>query len=83
MVREHDLTELELERDGFKIRVKKEGVSVVAQPGPRRPGPGTRAGCRRAAAAPPVVAGRPGRSLRPAPAAAAPPPVPTRSNWRS
>jgi acetyl-CoA carboxylase biotin carboxyl carrier protein len=25
MVREHELSELELERDGFKIRVKKEG----------------------------------------------------------
>ena len=32
LVREHDLSELELERDGFKVRVKKEGVTVVAPP---------------------------------------------------
>jgi len=32
MVREHELTELELERDGFKVRVKKEGVAVVVPP---------------------------------------------------
>jgi acetyl-CoA carboxylase biotin carboxyl carrier protein len=29
MVREHELSELELERDGFKIRVKKESPAAV------------------------------------------------------
>jgi acetyl-CoA carboxylase biotin carboxyl carrier protein len=32
MVREHDLSEFELERDGFKIRIKKGGL--VQAPGP-------------------------------------------------
>src|SRR5512136_2989275 len=64
MVREHDLSELELERDGFKVRVKKEGVTVVAAPAARvvpEPAP---------AAAPPPA------PPAPAPVAVAPPPVP-------
>jgi acetyl-CoA carboxylase biotin carboxyl carrier protein len=32
LMREHDLTELELERDGIKIRVRKEGVAIVESP---------------------------------------------------
>jgi acetyl-CoA carboxylase biotin carboxyl carrier protein len=62
LVREHDLSELELERDGFKVRVKKEGVTVVAQPAAqavRDP-------------APPVVAPPQAPPLPPA----APPPAP-------
>jgi acetyl-CoA carboxylase biotin carboxyl carrier protein len=61
LVREHDLTELELERDGFKVRVKKEGVSVVAPPAVQ-------------AAPEPVIASAAPAPAPPPPAAAAPAP---------
>jgi acetyl-CoA carboxylase biotin carboxyl carrier protein len=34
LVREHDLAELEIERDGLKVRVKKAGAQVVFAPAP-------------------------------------------------
>ena len=39
MVREHDLSELELERDGVKIRIKKTGASFAVSPAPPGPEP--------------------------------------------
>ena len=43
MVRQHDLAELELEGEGFRIRVRKTATGVVTVVGPasvRRPGRG-------------------------------------------
>ncbi len=62
LVREHDLTELELERDGFKVRVKKEGATPIP------------AVMAKAAVEPLVVAAPP--APPPPPVAAAPPPAP-------
>jgi acetyl-CoA carboxylase biotin carboxyl carrier protein len=64
MVREHELSELELERDGFKVRVKKEGVTVVAPP-------------VRVVPEPAPAAGMPPHAPAAVPAASAPPPVPS------
>ena len=58
LVREHDLQEFELERDGLKVRVRKAGHEVVYAPLPPAA----------AAAAPPAAAGAPA----PVPAITAP-----------
>jgi acetyl-CoA carboxylase biotin carboxyl carrier protein len=63
LVREHDLSELELERDGFKVRVKKEGVIVVAPP------------AAPTVQEPPPAAPLPAQAAPPV--AAVPPPVPS------
>ncbi len=62
LVREHDLTELELERDGFKVRVKKEGATLIAPV------------AAKAVPEPLVVAAPPAPPSQPV--AAAPPPTP-------
>jgi acetyl-CoA carboxylase biotin carboxyl carrier protein len=68
MVREHELTELELERDGVKIRIKKDGVSIATHPAAPAPVPAP-------GPAPAVAAAQPSPSpalvASPAPAAVA------------
>jgi acetyl-CoA carboxylase biotin carboxyl carrier protein len=64
LVREHDLTEFELEQDGLKLRVNKGGTTVMAAPAP------VSMPMAQAHAAPMPVAAPPA-----APAAAAPAPV--------
>ena len=39
LVREHDLAEFELERDGLKVRIRKAGHEVVMAPPPVATGP--------------------------------------------
>ncbi len=63
LVREHDLSELELERDGFKVRVRKEGATLVATPVAK-------------AAPEPVIVAAPVAAPAPPPMVAAPPPAP-------
>jgi len=56
LVREHDLSELEIEREGFKVRVKKDGSSVVEAPGAKAATGAPRAeAAPQAVPAPPVV----------------------------
>jgi acetyl-CoA carboxylase biotin carboxyl carrier protein len=61
MMREHELSEFELERDNFKLRIRKHAAHVVALPHAHLPA---------APAAPPVpaaaAAGAPGPALTPA-----------------
>jgi len=63
LVREHDLSELEIEQEGLRVKVRKDasGGFVVHAPGAAQPA------ARAAAAAPPV----PTVAVTPAPAAAA------------
>jgi len=74
LVREHDLSELELERDGLKLRVRKAGGDPVATvaaapPSPAAPGPSAVPATPTAAApapapeAPGLVAELPGTEL--------------------
>ncbi len=65
MVREHELSEFELEQEGFKIRVKKDGVPLLMAPAVATPHPAPVA----AAPAPVPQAAQP---PPPAPVAAAP-----------
>jgi acetyl-CoA carboxylase biotin carboxyl carrier protein len=58
LVREHDLAEFEIERDGLKVRVKKAGQQIVLTP-PAVP--------VAAAAAPSLVAQAPASAALPAP----------------
>ncbi len=62
LVREHDLSELELERDGFKVRVKKEGPTPIPP-------------VMAKAAVEPLVVAAPPAPPPPPPGAAAPPPA--------
>ncbi|HET7695105.1 MAG TPA: acetyl-CoA carboxylase biotin carboxyl carrier protein [Vicinamibacterales bacterium] len=63
LVREHELAEFELERDGLKVRVRKAGAPTfhaVAQPAPLvLPAPNLAAPPPAAAALPAAVAARP------------------------
>ena len=70
LMREHELTEFELERDGIKIRVCKNGgapaiasaaPAVIAEPAPARP-----ASQLKAPAAPADTASQPSTALPPA-----------------
>ena len=58
LVREHDLAEFELERDGLKVRVRKAGQQVaLVAPAATMPVAMPAARGRRQAAAAPVAAG--------------------------
>ena len=56
LVREHELSELEIERDGFKVRVRKDGASVVEAPAAKAAPDAPRAGLLAAPGPPAVVA---------------------------
>ena len=67
LVREHELSEFEIEHDGLRLKVRKDtnGSFAVALPAPAAPADG-RAGGRRGARGP-GGRRRPGRRRRPAP----------------
>jgi acetyl-CoA carboxylase biotin carboxyl carrier protein len=63
IVREHEVTEFELEQEGLKLRVKKNGVALVASPISSPPAPAPEAvgsGQGRAVPSAPVAVGLPG-----------------------
>jgi acetyl-CoA carboxylase biotin carboxyl carrier protein len=64
LVREHDLAEFELERDGLKVRIRKAGVAFVPESAPHAPAP-VATPAPVAAAAPPPANVAPGPGAEP------------------
>ena len=76
MMREHELAEFELERDDFKLRLRKHSARPLDAPARRRR--------RRPAYAPPLPrAGQARGAAPPAPRQRPAPPPTRRSTWRS
>jgi acetyl-CoA carboxylase biotin carboxyl carrier protein len=72
LVREHELSEFEIEHDGLRVKIRKNalGAPEVVLPAASSPAPPVAAGAAAGAAAPPPAAGSPAPALGDGPAAA-------------